>query len=332
MEFVQIERDIKSKDFKPIYLLMGEEAFHIDKLTDLIEANALTEDEKAFNQTITYGKDISIEEIIGSAKRYPMMAERQVVIVKEAQELKKLDAFEKYFEQPTPTTVLVIAHKYKKVDKRSKIYKLAAKNGVCFTSDKVKDYKLPSWIGQEVKRQGFSIDDKASLMLSDYLGNDLSRISNEIDKLSIVLEKGTQITDKHIEENIGISKDYNMFELTNAIAEKDVLKANRIITYFEHNPKAGNIVPIISNLFGFYQRLLKVHFLPNKNPDAVTKALKVHPFVAKQTLQHAQRFNAKVCARNISILADYDLKSKGVGNSSFSPGDLMKELIFKMMH
>jgi DNA polymerase-3 subunit delta len=141
VEFVQIERDIKSKDFKPIYLLMGEEAYHIDKLTDLIEANALTEDEKAFNQTITYGKDISIEEIIGSAKRYPMMAERQVVIVKEAQELKKLDAFEKYFEQPTPTTILVIAHKYKKVDKRSKIYKLADKNGVCFTSDKVKDYQ-----------------------------------------------------------------------------------------------------------------------------------------------------------------------------------------------
>lgn len=332
MEFVQIERDIKSKSFKPIYLLMGEEPFYIDQITELIEANALTEDEKAFNLTVSYGKETAIEDIVNSAKRFPMMAERQVVIVKEAQELKKLDAFERYFEQPTPSTLLVLAYKYKKVDKRSKIYKLADKNGVTFTSDKIKDYQLSAWITKLIRNKGFKISDKASMMLSEFLGNDLSRINNEIEKLAIILKEGDEITDDVVEKNIGISKDFNIFELTNAIADLNVLKANRIIDYFEHNPKAGNVVPIISNLFSFYQRLMKVHFLPNKTKDAVSKALKVHPFVAEQSIRQSSKFNPKVCARNIAYLAEYDLKSKGIGNSSFSSGDLLKELIYKLMH
>lgn len=332
MEFVQIERDLKSKNFKPIYLLMGEEPFYIDQITELIEDLALTEDEKAFNLTISYGKETAIEDIVNAAKRFPMMAERQVVIVKEAQELKKLDAFEKYFEQPTPSTVLVLAHKYKKVDKRSKIYKLASKNGVAFTSEKIKDYLLSNWITKLVTSKGFKITDKASMMLSEFLGNDLSRINNEIEKLAIILEKGAEITDEIVEKNIGISKDFNIFELTNAIGDMNIIKANRIIDYFDHNPKAGNIVPIISQLFSFYQRIMKVHFLPNKTKDTVAKALKVHPYVAGETIKHSNKFNPKVCARNIAYLAEYDLKSKGIGNSSFSSGDLLKELIFKLMH
>lgn len=333
MDHKTIISSIEKKQFQPVYLLHGEEPFFIDMITDAIVKNALEDHERDFNQTIVYGKDCVPIDVVGLAKQFPMMSERSLVVIREAQDIKKWEDFEDYFVNPQPSTIFVICYKHKKMDARSKAVKAVVKSGIVFLSDKIKDYQLVTWIMKYVKDQGFDITEKAANLLAEFLGNDLSKIMNELEKLAILLEKGTRINDVHIEENIGISKDYNVFELVNAVAEQDVLKANKIVTYFGQNPKAAHPTVIIANLFSLFQRLMAVHFLPAKSPEAIATHLKVHPFVAKETLRQSKLHNPKKIARNIHLLKDYDLRSKGVGGySNVSEGDLMKELVFLVMH
>lgn len=328
----QIIKDIESGRFEKIYFLHGEEPLFIDMITDAIVKNALEEHERDFNQTIIYGKEADALSLISEAKGYPMMAERRLVVLKEAQDFRGMEDLLPYFENPSNQTILVINHKYKTYDTRKKSMKAVAKNGLVFKSEKVKEYKLPDWIKDHVISQGYSITPKASMLLAEFLGNDLSRIVNEIEKLEILVEKGTTINEIHIEENIGISKDYNVFELINAVGSRNIEKANRIVDYFDHNPKATSIIVVISNLFNHYSRLMRIHFLENKSREAIAAAIKVHPFVAGELLSSAKIYNPKKIAANIAVLHEYDLKSKGVGNTSFTHGQLMKELIFRLMH
>lgn len=332
MDYELIIKDIKAKKFENIYFLHGEEPYYIDLITNAIIEYALKEHERDFNQTILYGKDSDALSIISEAKGYPMMAERRLVILKEAQDLKGLEDLLPYFEQPSNQTIFVINYKYKNYDSRKKSIKIAAKNGIVYKSDKVPDYKIVDWIGTFIKSKGYGITPKASMLLAEFLGNDLSKISNELDKLSILVETGTTINEIHIEENIGISKDYNVFELVNAISVRDVTKANTIVDYFNHNPKAAHIVVVVGNLFNHFSKLMKIHFLPNKNRANIANKLGIPPFIAGQLLAATETYNPKKIAANIALLHEYDLKSKGVGNSSFTSGQLMKELIYRLMH
>lgn len=332
MDYNSLIKAIEAKSFEKIYFLHGEEAFYIDKITAALVAGVMEEHERDFNQSIVYGKDTEINGLLSEAKQYPMMAERRLVVLKEAQDFKAIDQLEPYFDSPSDKTIFVVNYKYKNFDSRKKVMKAAAKNGVVFKSEKVAEYRLVSWVEGYVKDIGYGITPKASLLLSEFLGNDLSKITNELDKLQILVEKGTTINEIHIEENIGISKDYNVFEYVNAIGLRNVSKANKIVDYFDHNPKAGSIIMVVSNLFNHFARLMKIHFLENKAKDAVAGALKVHPFVASQLLNSAKIYNPKKIAANIAILHEFDLKSKGIGNSSFTHGQLMKEMTFRLMH
>ena len=332
MDHKAIIRDIENKKFEKVYFLHGEEAYFIDEITKALVDNVLEEHERDFNQAIMYGKDSEVLNVISEAKGYPMMAERKLVIIKEAQDLKDFDSLESYFENPSDKTVFVINYKHKTFDTRKKIAKVIAQSGLMFKSEQVKDYQLPDWITNYVKSVGYTITSKASILLSEFLGSDLSRITNELSKLFLLLEKGTAINDIHIEENIGISKDYNPFELTNAISVRDVPKAFKIANYFEHNPKAGDMMVVVPTTFNFFSCLMRIHFLPNKSKEAVSAALKVHPFVATQMINATRVYNPKKIAANIAILHEYDLKSKGIGNSSFTQGDLMREMIYRLLH
>ena len=332
MDHKLIIQDIKAGKFEKIYFLHGEEAYFIDAITDAIVEHALEDHERDFNQTVLYGKDSDALSIISEAKGYPMMAERRLVILKEAQDFRALEDLTPYFEAPSEQTIFVINYKYKKYDSRKKSIKAAAKNGLVFKSDKVPEYKLAEWISAFVGSSGYSVTPKASMLIAEFLGNDLSKIVNELDKLQILVEKGTTINEIHVEENIGISKDYNVFELINAISLRDVTKANKIVDYFDHNPKATSIIVVVSNLFNHFSKLMKIHFLQNKSREAVATAVRVPPFVAGQLLNSTKIYNPKKIAANIAILHEYDLKSKGVDNSSFTHGQLMKELVYRLMH
>ncbi len=333
MDYKLIIKEIQAKKLEKIYFLHGEEAYFIDEITKAITENALEEHERDFNQVIIYGKDAESLSLMSELKNYPMMAARKLVILKEAQDFKQMDELESYFEQPSDTTIFVVNYKYKTFDARKKLMKFATTNGIVFKSDKVKDYQLGSWIEFYLKTLGFKITSKASMLLSEFLGNDLGRIVNEIDKLALLIEKDTTINDIHIEENIGISKDYNVFELNNALAVRDVTKAFKIVDYFAHNPKATDIIVVISTVFNYYSRLMRVHFLPQKSKEAVASALKVHPFVAGELINATKVYNPKKIAINIAILHEFDLKSKGVGNTgAFSQGDLMKEMVYRLLH
>ncbi len=332
MTFDQIMTDLKNKIYKPIYFLMGEESFYIDKITDYIEHNVLADNEKAFNQTIVYGRDTDAVTIDNISKRFPMMSSHQVVIVKEAQNLKDIDKLQYYAGNPLESTILVINYKYKTLDKRKKLYKEVQANGVIYESKKLYDNQVPDWINKYLKTSGYGIEPVASTLLTEFLGTSLSKISNELDKLIISLPKGAKITPKNIEENIGISKDFNNFELQNALIKKDVVKANQIISYFDKNQKENPIILTISSLFTFFKRLLMYHFLKDKNPRSVAAALQINPYFVKDYQLAAKRYNAKKTVAVISWLREYDMKSKGYNNVSASPGDLLKELVFKIIH
>ena len=245
-EIVKIINDIKSGNIKPIYFLMGEEPYYIDKLSEYIEKNILTDDEKGFNQTVLYGRDVTIDDVVGAAKRYPMMAEKQVIIVKEAQDLSRtIEQIEKYAENPMPSTVLVFCYKYKTLDKRKKALKLITKNGLVFESKKLYENQVGQWITRVLSGKGYQIEPKANAMLVEFLGTDLSKINNELEKLQIILPKGSTFTAKHIEENIGFSKDFNVFELRKSLGERNQLKSYQIVQYFAENPKENNIVMVV---------------------------------------------------------------------------------------
>ncbi len=332
-EVVKIINDIKSGNIKPIYFLMGEEPYYIDRITEYLEDNLLTEDEKGFNQMVLYGRDTSIDEIVANAKRYPMMAERQVVIVKEAQELSRtIDQLEKYAENPQLTTVLVFAYKYKTLDKRKKVTKVLEKNGLVYESKKMYDNKVGEWIKRVLKGRGYDIEPKAMAMLVEFLGNDLSRIANELNKLEIILPKGSTITPNHIEENIGFSKDFNVFEFRKAIGEKNQLRAYQIANYFAQNPKDNPIVMTNGLVFGFFSALLQYHGLKDKSPANAAKILKVSPYFVQDYITAAHNYPMKKVSAIVETLRDVDVKSKGVGANSLSQGDLLKEMLVSIFN
>jgi len=332
-EVVRIVNEIKQGNIKPIYFFMGEEPYYIDRLTEYIENNVLSEEDKGFNQMVLYGKDVSIEDVISNAKRYPMMADRQVVIVKEAQELSRsIEKLESYAENPQPTTVLVFAYKYKSLDKRKKITKLLEKKGVVFESKKMYENQVGDWIKRILQGKNYAIEPKAAAMLVEFLGTDLSKINNELEKLMIILPKGSTITPKVIEENIGISKDYNVFELRKAIGERDQLKAYKIADYFSQNPKDNPLVMTTGLVFGFFLQLLQYHGLKDKNPSNVAKVLKVNPYFVKDYDIALRNYPMKKVSAVIAALRDVDVKSKGVGANAIPQSDLMKEMLVKIFN
>ena len=310
---------------------MGEEPYYIDKLTEFIEDNILTEDEKGFNQMVLYGRDTSVEEVVSNAKRYPMMADRQVVIVKEAQELSRtIEKLEAYVENPQPTTVLVFAFKYKTLDKRKKVTKLLTKHGVVFESKKLYENQVGDWIKRVLSGQGYGIEPKAAAMLVEFLGTDLSKISNELDKLKIILPKGQTVTPNDIEENIGISKDFNVFELRKAIGEKNQLKAYQIAEYFAQNPKDNPLVMTTGLVFGFFSQLLQYHGLKDKSKHNVASTLRINPFFVSDYDIAFRNYPMKKVSAIVAKLRDIDVKSKGVGANAVSQHDLLKEMLYSI--
>ena len=332
-EVKQIITDIKNRNFKPIYFLMGEEPYYIDNISKYIESQVLTEEEKGFNQMVLYGRDVSIEDVVGHAKRYPMMSEYQVVIVKEAQDLSRhIEKLVDYAENPQPTTILVFNYKYKTIDKRKKLYKTLKKSGVIFEGKKLYDNQVGDWIRRVLSGQNYTISPKAAQMLAEFLGTDLSKISNELEKLKIILPEGTQITPEHIEQNIGISKDYNNFELQKAVGARDFVKANQIIKYFGENPKDNPMVVTVSLLYSFFSKLLHLHGLSDKSPRSVTAALKINPYFANEYIAAARNYPMKQVSSVIATLREFDVKSKGVGSNAVKQGDLLKEMMVKIMN
>lgn len=311
---------------------MGDEPYYIDKLSDEFSKKLLNPEEQEFNQVTLYGKDITTEQIISESKQFPFGAEKRVVIIKEAQHLKNIEVLDSYLDNPQPSTVLVISYKGKSIDKRKKFGKNLAKRCVVFESKKLYDNKIPTWILEYVKEKGFSIDNSATAVLAEYLGADLSKITNELDKLMLVVKKDEQITTKLIEYHIGISKDYNVFELQNALGKKEVVKANRIINHFAANPKDHHIVPIMSALFSYFQKIMVFHFLDDKSPKSAASALKVNPFFVSQYQTAARNYSKRQLFYIFEYLKEYDLKSKGVNNKSTDQSGLLKELIFKILH
>ncbi len=332
-EAKQIVNSIKQGNISPIYFLMGEEPYYIDKISDFITENILAEEERGFNQIVMYGRDTTIDEIASNARRYPMMAERQVIIVKEAQDLSRsIESLSAYSDNPQPTTVLVMCYKYKKIDKRKKLYKSINQSGLVFESKRLYDNQVGPWIQKTLKSRGYSISPKASQMLVEFLGTDLGKIDNELDKLQLITPKDTQITPELIEENIGISKDFNNFELRNAIGERDVLKAHRIINYFAQNPKDNPLVMTISLLFAYFSQVLQYHGLTDKSKGNVAKQLKVNPYFVGDYVVAARNYPMKKVSRAIDLLHQTDAKSKGIGAANVSQGDLLKELLVKIMN
>jgi len=331
--YEEILSDLKNRIFKPVYFLAGEEPYYIDLITDYIENKVLQESEKAFNQIIVYADDTNIAAIIDTARRFPMMSSHQVMIVKEAQSLKKIEDLTVYLEKPLHSTILVFNYKYKTLDKRTKLYKMLESHGVYFESARVRDYLIPGWIDRYLMNKGIKCDPNASAMLTEYLGTDLHKIVNELDKLILTLPAGKPvITTTLIEKNIGISKDYNIFELQKAIGEKNILKANMIVHYFADNPKDNPIMLTIASLFGFFSKLLTFHYLADKSKNNVAAVLKVNPFFVKDYEISATKYNVARTVQIISLLREFDLKSKGYCDPGTDPGDLLKELVYRILH
>ncbi len=332
MTFEEIISNLQKKIYHPIYFLMGDETYFIDKISDYISNHVLTDAEKGFNQTILYGKDTEPQTIIANARRFPMMSNHQVIIVREAQNIKKIEELETYAKNPLNSTILVINYKYKTLDKRKTFTKLIAQKGVLFESKKIYDNQLPAWISNYLKNQQYTITPQATAMLSEYLGADLSKVSNELDKLIISLPAGTQITPDHIEKNIGISKEFNVFELQNALGERDLLRANRIINFFGSNPSTNPVPVVISSLFSYFSKLLNYHFLEDKSQNNVASVLQVNPYFVKNYVSAAKNYNIKKLVEIVSILREYDMKSKGWGNVSATSADLQREMIYRILH
>jgi DNA polymerase-3 subunit delta len=331
--FEEIMSDLKNRIFKPVYFLAGEEPYYIDLITEYIEEKVLPEAEKAFNQIIFYGDDTTVPSIMDTSKRFPMMSSHQVLIIKEAQSLKKIEELASYVEKPLVSTILVINYKYKSLDKRTKLYKLLESSAVYFESNRLRDYQVPQWIERYLMVKGIKTEPNASAMLTEYLGTDLHKIVNELDKLLITLPAGKPvITTDLIEKNIGISKDFNNFELQKAVGDKNIYRANMIVHYFADNPRDNPVNMTIASLFSFFSKLLTYHYLPDKSKNNVASALKINPFFVRDYETAAARYDAKRSVHIIGLLRTYDMKSKGYGDLSSPPGDLLKELVYKILH
>ena len=328
-------KDLKARKFSPIYILMGEESYYIDQITNYIAENVLTPAEQDFNLNVCFGSDVSAVQITDMAKRFPMMAEYQVVIVKEAQNIRSLDALEKYLKNPAKTTILVWCHKNGKIDARKKVIGVAQSVGVVFESKKLRDYQLPDFIQNYLKPKKISIDPKSCQMIADYIGADLSRIVSELDKILIYLpEDDRRITPEVVEKEVGVSKDFNAFELRNAIVSKDVFKANQIIKYFDNNPKVGSLYSFLPLLFSFFQNLMIVHYSPNKSSEQdIARALDLKSaWGSKDFITGLRNYSARKTMEIISKIREVDGKSKGLDNPNTGAGELMKELIFFILH
>jgi len=331
--YEEIISNLKKRIFKPVYFLAGDEPYYIDLITDFIAGEILPDAEKAFNQLIVYGEETTVSSIIETARRFPMMSSHQVVIVKEAQVLKKIEDLILYLDKPLLSTILVLNYKYKVIDKRTKLYKELEKIGAYFESMRLRDYQVPPWIERYLMTQGIKIEPDASAMLTEYLGSDLHKIVNELDKLLITLPAGKPlITCSLIEKNIGISKDFNNFELQKAIGEKNIYKANLIIRYFANNPNDNPVNLTIASLFSLFAKILTYHYLTDKSKNNVAAVLKIHPFFVKDYETSAMKYDVSKTIQIISLLRVYDLKTKGLGDVSTDPGNLLKELVYKILH
>ncbi len=332
MNFQSILSDLKAKKYQPVYFLMGEESYFIDLISDYIINEVLNDTEKEFNQTVLYAKDIDVQTVISTAKRFPLIGKRTVVIIKEAQQLKKIEQLENYLNNPQESTILVFCYKYKSLDKRKSIYKILSKKAVLFESKKLYDNQVPAWIVNYLSSKQYKIGHKASHLIAEYLGNDLNKISNELDKLMIILPANSEITSESIESNIGISKDYNNFELTNALAKKDIIKSNRIANFFSKNPKENPLVVSVGVIFNFFQKVLLYHTIIDKSSNNVARLLKINPYFIKDYQIAAKNYSKSKSIEVIGLCRTYDMKSKGVDNHSINDGELLKEFLFKILH
>lgn len=327
----KIITDWKKKSFKPVYWLEGEEEYFIDKAVDFAEHHILPESEASFNLTIFYGKDASWADITNACRRYPMFAERQVVLLKEAQQMRDVVKLEAYIENPLSSTVLVVSYKEKKLDARKKFTKLVKENGVLLTTKKMYDRELPEWTQKMIHEKGLTITPKALGLVVDHIGNDLTRIENEIDKLSLNLGKRKSITEEDIEEYVGVSKDYNVFELQSALAGKNLSKSIQIIQYFEANPKAGPIQVILPSLYNFFSKVFMVFGAGTQDEKTVATTIDVNPYFIRDYMSAARVYTYPGVERALLLLHQYNLKSIGVGSTGAEDASLMKELIVKMM-
>ncbi|HLO90947.1 MAG TPA: DNA polymerase III subunit delta [Lentimicrobium sp.] len=328
----KIISDISRKNFSPVYLLCGEEPYYVDVISDYIEESVLDEAEREFNQAILYGRDVDAGKVIEYAKRFPMMSQYQVVIVKEAQDMKTIDDLCTYVEKPLASTILVLCYKHKKYDKRKALAKLVEKKGIYYESGRMYQEKMPAWITDFVTSKGYKINPKAAVLLGDFLGTDLSKVANEIGKLFILFPKGSTITEEIIEKNIGISKDYNFFEFQEALASKNIEKANRIVNFFNSNPKENPLVKIVPMTYNFFSKVIICATLPDKSQSSIASALGIAPFMTRDYVKASGNYSFEKLNSVISILREFDLKSKGVDIGSIQGPDLMKEMVFRILH
>ena len=326
---------LKKREFKPLYYLMGDESYYIDQISDWIANNVLQPEERDFNQTVLFGSDVNASQIVDEARRYPMMAEYHVVIVKEAQNIKHTEPLEKYFKQPMPSTILVMCHKNGKVDGKKRNYvKAIQEAGILFESMKLKEWTLPPFIEKYLRERQVTIDQKSTQLIADSIGSDLSRLTSELDKVILSLpESDKRITPQVVEDQIGVSKDFNGFELRAAIVSRNVFKANQIIKYFDNNPKAGSIYAFLPLLFNFFQNLMIAHYCPKKDSqEALAQWLEIQPWGARDYLTGLKNYSGMKVMQIISKMREIDAKSKGLDNPNTPPGELMKELIFFILH
>lgn len=330
----EILKELRAKQYKPVYYLMGEESYYIDMIADYIASNVLSETEKEFNQTVVYGSDVDIATVINAAKRYPMMAEYQVVIVKEAQTIRNMEELSFYLQKPLNSTILVICHKHGVLDRRKKLAAEIEKVGVLFESKKIKDAQLPAFITSYMKRKGIDVEPKSAAMLAEFVGTDLSRLVGELEKLIITLPHGQKrITPEQIEKNIGISKDFNNFELRSALIERDVYKANQIVKYFEENPKTNPLQMTLSLLFNFFSNLMLAYYAPEKSEQGIAAQLGLRTtWQSRDYIAAMRKYSGVKVMQIIGDIRYCDAKSKGVDNSSLSDGDILRELVFKILH
>ena len=333
MDYNQIITDLKEKKYASVYFLEGEEPYFMDQISQFILEHVLTEEEKGFNQSILYGKDLSIDAIMTAAKRFPMMAERQVVVIREAQNIRNIEELATYVENPMRSTLLVINYKYKTIDKRKKLYKALQKNGIYLESKPLYESNIPTWITKYLKEKNLGIDPRAAQMITDFVGNDLQRIVNELEKVTISMVPGTSIMPEDVEKNIGISKEFNMFEFQKALGNKDILKSNLIINYFIDNEKQNPLPVILGMLVGFFRKILVYHTIEMKSDrNLMAQKLGVNPYFINDYISAGRNFTLDKSINIISMMREYDLRSKGARGGSTGSGELLRELVFKILH
>lgn len=354
MTYNQVISEIKSKKFKPIYFLYGDEPFYIDKIAEYAEKNVLEEHEKDFNQTILYGADTTVNDIVACAKKYPMMADYNVVIVKEAHAIRSLikseddsenenvkkksakstakSALESYLDNPSPTTLLIFCYKKDSIDKRTTLAKKINSNGVLFESKKIYDTKLPDWITDYAKSISLKINPKAAYLLSEYIGSNLSRIANELDKLALNFDKNAEISADHIHQFIGVSKEYNVFELQKALGDKNATKANKIVRYLGEHQKENPLLLTLASLYKYFSNLILISRLPNKSPQNIAATAGINPYFANEYITASKNYPLSKLVKVIEYLKKADLNSKGVQAQNMEQSEILKELVYKIIY